>query len=133
LNAVLSMPAATPFADSLDGSAVSRAVRRHDDNERFRRHFAALTGLETRAASIESLPTEFLSRTLPSPATLLQRYGSALAARTCNALARYEPGRDEVQFTFRRLLELRGFGLFSLIDLLEAMAKTAEPPPTTPP
>ncbi len=100
----------------------ARATRRRDDTQRFIERFAAVTGLRAQSASIEGLPRDFLLRTVPTPKELLDRYGSLLEARTYNALCRYEPGRQDQPWTFARLLEIRGFGVLSLIDLLEVMA-----------
>jgi len=38
-------------------------------------------------------------------------------------MRRYEPGRPQEPWTFGRLLDIRGFGAFSLLDLLEVMAE----------
>jgi hypothetical protein len=100
----------------------TRATRRRDDTQRFIDRFASVTGLRAQSASIEGLPREFLARTVPAPKDLLDRHGSLLEARTYNALCRYEPGRQDLPWTYGRLLEIRGFGVFSLIDLLEVMA-----------
>jgi hypothetical protein len=126
------MPAAKPVPNSQPASASARALRRQDDDQRFCQRFAALAAMQARSASIEGLPPEFLARSVAPPPVLLQRHGAALAARTYNALSRYEPRPQEPPFTFRRLLDLRGFGLFSLLDLLEAMGQ-APGPPTSPP
>jgi hypothetical protein len=100
-----------------------RAIRRRDDTARFLERFAVLTGIASPAATIEALPREFLARTVPPPTALLERFGYELAPRTHNALCRYEPGRLDEPWTFGRLLQIRGFGVFSLLDLLEVMAK----------
>jgi len=60
-----------------------------------------------------------------SPDILVRRYGDEVEPRTHNALCRFEPGRREDRWTYRRLLEIRGFGVFSLLDLLEIKAKHA--------
>jgi hypothetical protein len=96
-------------------------VRRRDDAQRFIQRFGELTGLQAQSASIEGLPRQFLARQVPAPKELLDRHGPDLEARTYNALCRYEPGRADQPWTFGRLLEIRGFGVFSLIDLLEVM------------
>jgi hypothetical protein len=111
--------------------AAVRATRRHDDTQRFIERFAAVTGLRAQSASIEGLPREFLARTVPAPKQLLDRHGSLLEARTYNALCRYEPGRQDLPWTYGRLLEIRGFGVFSLIDLLEVMARATHAASTT--
>jgi hypothetical protein len=104
-------------------AAAPRALRRRDDTVRFLERFAALTGLAAPSASVEALPREFLARNVPPPTTLLERFAFELAPRTHNALCRYEPGRAEEPWTYGRLLQIRGFGVFSLLDLLEVMAK----------
>jgi hypothetical protein len=60
---------------------------------------------------------------VPAPDLLVEQYGYELEPRTHNALCRYEPGRQPDRWTFGRLLEIRGFGVFSLLDLLEILAK----------
>ena len=112
-------------ADKTPSEAPPRAARRREDATRFIERFAALTGLQALSASVETLPREFLARTVPPPNQLLDRFGYQLAPRTHNALCRYEPGRPEEPWTYGRLLEIRGFGMFSLLDLLEVMAKNA--------
>jgi hypothetical protein len=101
-----------------------RTVRRRDDAARFIERFEALTGFRVNSTSVEGLPREFLARTVPAPDLLVRQYGYELEPRTHNALCRYEPGRrPEDRWTYGRLLEIRGFGVFSLLDLLEVMAK----------
>jgi len=75
------------------------------------------------SASIEGLPREFLATAVSPPNFLVEQYGYELEPRTRNALCRYEPGRHNEPWNFGRLLEIRGFGLFSLLDLLEVLAK----------
>jgi len=99
-----------------------RAARRHDDIVRFIGRFEALTGIRMHSASIEGLPREFLARKVLPPNVLIEQFGYELEPRTHNALCRYEPGRPGEPWTFGRLLEIRGFGAFSLLDLLEVMA-----------
>jgi hypothetical protein len=107
-----------------EGHAPSpRATRRHSDIVRFIERFEALTGIRVQSASAEGLPREFLARAAPPPDVLIERYGYELEPRTHNALRRYEPGREREPWTFGRLLEIRGFGAFSLLDLLEVMAE----------
>ena len=101
----------------------ARAVRRQDDTARFIERFAALTGFHVHSTSVEGLPREFLARAVPTPDVLVQEYGYELEPRTHNALCRYEPGRQPDRWTYGRLLEIRGFGVFSLLDLLEVLAK----------
>jgi hypothetical protein len=100
-----------------------RTLRRHDDTARFIERFEALTGFRVHSTSREGLPREFLARTLPAPDVLVGQYGYELEPRTHNALCRYEPGRQADRWTYGRLLEIRGFGVFSLLDLLEVLAK----------
>jgi hypothetical protein len=97
--------------------------RRRDDTARFVERFEALTGHRVNSTSAEGLPREFLARVVQTPDTLVEQYGYELEPRTHNALCRYEPGRHADHWTFGRLLEIRGFGVFSLLDLLEVLAK----------
>jgi hypothetical protein len=103
--------------------ASPRAERRRGDAARFIERFAALTGYQVRSTNPEGLPREFLARPIPPPNTLVDQYGFELEPRTQNALCRFEPGRDPDHWTFGRLLKTRGFGIFSLLDLLEVLAK----------
>jgi hypothetical protein len=103
--------------------ASARTLRRQDDTARFIERFEALTGFRVHSTSLEGLPREFLARTVPAPDVLVGQYGYELEPRTHNALCRYEPGRQSDRWTFGRLLEIRGFGVFSLLDLLEVLAK----------
>jgi hypothetical protein len=107
--------------ESVEDSA--RATRRQDDTTRFIERFEALTGFRVHSTSREGLPREFLARTVPAPDILVGQYGYEVEPRTHNALCRYEPGRPSDRWTFGRLLEIRGFGVFSLLDLLEVLAK----------
>jgi hypothetical protein len=111
------------FAGKDPSEVSARAARRQDDAARFIERFAELTGLRVRSASIEGLPREFLARIVAPPTQLIHCFGYELAPRTHNALCRYEPGRQDEPWTFGRLLEIRGFGVFSLLDLLEVLAK----------
>ena len=99
-----------------------RALRRQDDTVRFIERFEALTGFRVNSTSVEGLPREFLARPVPLPDVLVREYGYELEPRTHNALCRYEPGRQPDRWTYGRLLEIRGFGVFSLLDLLEVLA-----------
>jgi hypothetical protein len=101
----------------------ARAERRRDDAARFIERFEALTGYRVRSTSVEGLPREFLARTVPAPDALVEQYGFEFEPRTENALCRFEPGRPTDHWTFGRLLKIRGFGVFSLLDLLEVLAK----------
>jgi hypothetical protein len=109
-------------ADSDPQSSV-RALRRNDDTARFIERFEVLTGLRVHSTSIEGLPREFLARPVEPPNHLVDKFGYELEPRTHNALCRYEPGRQPDRWTYGRLLEIRGFGVFSLLDLLEILAK----------
>jgi len=99
------------------------SARRRDDTARFIERFEALTGHRVNSTSSEGLPREFLGRVVQTPDFLVEQYGYELEPRTHNALCRYEPGRHADHWTFGRLLEIRGFGVFSLLDLLEVLAK----------
>jgi len=115
------MPPASQPAATQEFSA--RAQRRRDDTARFIERFAELTGCQLRSTNAEGLPREFLARTVPPPDVLVEQYGFELEPRTQNALCRFEPGRQSEPWTFGRLLKIRGFGVFSLVDLLEVLAK----------
>jgi hypothetical protein len=103
--------------------ASARTARRQDDTARFIERFEVLTGFHVHSTSVEGLPREFLARAVPAPEVLVEEYGYELEPRTHNALCRYEPGRQPDRWTYGRLLEIRGFGVFSLLDLLEILAK----------
>jgi hypothetical protein len=105
------------------GKPPLRVSRHRVDATRFMERFAALTGLRASSDSAPSLPRDFLSRPVASPEVLLREYGDELELRTRNALCRFEPVRPHERWTFGRLLEIRGFGVFSLLDLLEVMAR----------
>ena len=107
---------------SPDGPS-ERNARRHSDSARFIERFAALTGFAVCSTSVEGLPRAFLSQTVDPPDCLVRRLGDELEPRTRNALCRFEPGRPDERWTYRRLLEIRGFGVFSLLDLLEVQAR----------
>jgi hypothetical protein len=113
-----------------------RTLRTRQDAQRFLERFAALTGLAVGSASAESLPREFLARESLPPDVLIRRYGHVLSQRTYNALCRFEPAPPAEPWTFGRLLRIRGFGLFCLLDLLEVLARQAAggeetaPPPS---
>ena len=117
-----SSPTSSSAADS-DRQTSARVLRRNDDTARFIERFAVLTGLHVHSTSIEGLPREFLARPVETPNLLVDKYGYELEPRTHNALCRYEPGRQPDRWTYGRLLEIRGFGVFSLLDLLEVQAK----------
>jgi len=117
-----SSPTSSGAADS-DPQSSARAVRRNDDTARFIERFEVLTGLRVQSTSMEGLPREFLARPVEPPNHLVDKFGYELEPRTHNALCRYEPGRQPDRWTYGRLLEIRGFGVFSLLDLLEVLAK----------
>ena len=106
-----------------DKDVARNSDRRRDDTARFIERFEALTGHRVNSTSSDGLPREFLARTVETPDVLVHQYGYELEPRTHNALCRYEPGRHTDHWTFGRLLEIRGFGVFSLLDLLEVLAK----------
>jgi hypothetical protein len=105
------------------GVIAPRSQRRHRDTERFILRFAELTGFRVHSDNVGALPLEFLARKVPSPAALMQAYSCELELRTRNALCQFDPREREDSWTFGRLLELRGFGVFSLIDLLQALTE----------
>ena len=111
----------TPSHEAPETSA--RTVRRQDDTARFIERFEVLTGFRVHSTSVEGLPREFLARAAPTPDVLVEQYGYELEPRTHNALCRYEPVHAPDRWTYGRLLEIRGFGVFSLLDLLEILAK----------
>jgi hypothetical protein len=88
--------------------------------ERFRR----LTGLSPSSPTVSGLPRAFLDQVAPAPDTLIRRL-VGLERRTENALRRFLASRAPRAgpWTFRRLLEIRGFGLGALLDVLEALAE----------
>jgi hypothetical protein len=101
-----------------------RIDRRLDDVSRFVTRFRELTGFSVNSTSVESLPREFLAKPAPRPEDLVHRFAYELEPRTRNTLQRYEPSRwPNAPWTFGRLLEIRGFGVFSLLDVLEIIAK----------
>jgi hypothetical protein len=103
----------------------ARSGRRHADDEKFCKRFALLTGMRAKSAGIEGLPRAFLQRQVFAPDTLLQRYGRELETRTRNALHRHEPGPAAIPWTYGRLLQIRGFGVFSLLDVMEVLHRHA--------
>jgi len=91
------------------------------------RRFEALTGIRLRKAAVASIPRPFLGRPIDAPEDLARRYCYELQPRTYNALLRHGNGTRQA-WTFGRLLEIRGFGLYSLLDLLEVLARHPEDP-----
>jgi hypothetical protein len=101
---------------------IKRREQRAQDTARFVEAFFALTGFRTVAAYREFLPPEFLAQSTPSPGELAARFGSRLHTRTSNALRQQDPGPAHGEgWTYGRLLELRGFGVFCLIDVMQAL------------
>jgi hypothetical protein len=108
-----------------NSAPLSRTDRRNQDRTRFIDAFEALTGFRPTSACPEALPNSFLDRTAPTPAELLSRVGDRLEPRTQNALRRQVAGLvDMGPWTYRRLLYVRGFGLFCLIDVMKALAES---------
>jgi hypothetical protein len=103
----------------------SRSERRQRDNARFADAFFALSGFRPVSACREALPRDFLCRSIPAPAVLVAHIGHRLQPRTRNALERQvsnaKAGGD---WTYERLIGLRGFGMFCLIDLMRALQGT---------
>jgi hypothetical protein len=88
---------------------------------------ASLTGLQLHSANVESLPRELLGREVPDPDVLVRAYRDELEPRTHNALCQRSPGRPGEAWTVGRLLQIRGFGVHSLLDLLAVLARHAGP------
>ena len=109
------MSTASHSADAHHGA---RRIRSREDAARFVEQFVALTGIRVVSVSSEGLPRAFLARAVPAPDRLVSEYGDELRARTRNALCRFDPGAGADRWTIRRLLQLRGFGIFSLLDLI---------------
>ena len=115
-------------SESMSSSSSSpRASRRRQDTQRFIEQFATLTGYLVHSDSVMALPREFLNHSVPSPDHLLEEIGHELALRTRNALCRFEPNPKNDRWTFERLLGIRGFGVLSLLDLLEVLSKHGIP------
>jgi hypothetical protein len=119
------MPGESQTKAETEASLDPRTARRRDDTARFIDRFFVLTGFRVNSTSVEGLPREFLARTVASPDVLVRMFGYELEPRTYNALCRFEPGRPGERWTYGRLLQIRGFGVFSLLDLLEILAKHA--------
>jgi hypothetical protein len=106
-------------------ASISRTDRRNQDRARFIETFEALTGFRPTSACPEALPNSFLDRAAPTPSELLSRVGNQLEPRTQNALRRQIAGLVDLgPWTFRRLLYVRGFGLFCLIDVMQALVNS---------
>jgi hypothetical protein len=101
---------------------IKRREQRAKDNARFAEAFFALTGFRPAAAYKEFLPPDFLARSIPSPGELIERFGDRLQVRSSNALRQHDPDPAHRQnWTFGSLLELRGFGMFCLLDVMQAL------------
>jgi len=102
--------------------AIERREKRARDTARFADAFFALTGFRPVAAYREFLPPELLAQSIPSPAELASRFGERLHTRTANALRQQDPGPAHREgWTYGRLLELRGFGVFCLLDVMQVL------------
>jgi hypothetical protein len=116
--------AQSPLIESL---CVRPIAEHRDSGVHFVRRFEALTGIRVHKAAVAALPRAFLGRLVETPDELAQRYCYELQPRTYNALRRHgESSRQS--WTLGRLLEIRGFGLYSLLDLLEVLAKHSRIP-----
>jgi hypothetical protein len=103
-------------------SSAQRREKRAQDTARFAETFFALTGFRPAGAYREYLPPEFLARSIPSPSELAARFGNRLHTRTSNALRQQNPSPADLEgWTFDRLLKLRGFGMFCLLDVMQAL------------
>ena len=119
---------------------IKRREQRAKDNARFAEAVFALTGFRPAAAYKEVLPPDLLARSIPSPSELVAQFGDRLQVRSSNALRQHDPDPAHRQnWTFGSLLELRGFGMFCLLDVMQALhgsgfALAAEPSarPATP-
>jgi hypothetical protein len=111
----------------IDSLCVRPAAEPRLNAPHFVSRFEALTGLRVRKAAVGALPRAFLGWSVEPPEKLAQRYCYELQPRTYNALLRYGSSSRQ-PWTFGRLLELRGFGLYSLLDLLEVMARHSSAP-----
>jgi hypothetical protein len=113
-------------------NASKRREQRALDNARFIEAFFGLTGFRPTAAYREFLPPDFLARATPSPAELVERFGDRLHTRTSNALRQLDPGPAHREgWTYGSLLDLRGFGMFCLLDVMQALqGSNVQPDPT---
>jgi hypothetical protein len=108
--------------------ASERREQRARDTARFAETFFALTGFRPVAAYREFLPPDFLARPIPSPSELVARFGDRLHRRTSNALRQQDPGpAHRESWTYDSLLELRGFGMFCLLDVMQALHESGLP------
>ncbi|HJX54239.1 MAG TPA: hypothetical protein VJ801_15845 [Polyangia bacterium] len=114
--------------------ASKRREQRARDTARFAEAFFALTGFRPVSAYKEFLPPDLLARPIPSPGELVARFGDRLHTRTSNALRQQDPGPDHRKsWTHGSLLELRGFGLFCLLDVMQALHESGFAPDPVPP
>jgi hypothetical protein len=114
--------------------ANKRREQRELDNARFIEAFFALTGFRPAAAYREFLPPDFLARSTPSPSELVERFGDRLGTRTSNALRQQDPGPAFREgWTYGSLLDLRGFGIFCLLDVMQALHGSDVRPDPAPP
>lgn len=111
--------AQSPLIESL---CVRPIADRRLTGEHFVRRFEALTGVRVHKAAVAAIPRVFLGRPVDTPDELAERFRYELQPRTYNALRRHGSASRQ-PWTFGRLLEIRGFGLYSLLDLLEVLAK----------
>lgn len=114
-------------------SRTARRSARRDRAQRLADRLASLTGLRVRSAKADSLPRELLESCVPAPEVLLRELRDELEPRTHNALCQHEPGHPDEVWTVRRLLDIRGFGLHSLLDLLDVLASHGPGRPRQPP
>lgn len=111
-----------------------RREQREKDSARFAEAFLALTGFRPIAPYREFLPPDFLARTIPSPSELVERFGDRLNTRTSNALRQYDPSPAHGEsWTYGRLLDLRGFGMFCLLEVMQALHESGSAPCSAPP
>jgi hypothetical protein len=102
--------------------ANKRREQRERDNARFAEAFFSLTGFRPVAPYREFLPPDLLARSIPSPDELVVRFGDRLHTRTSNALRQQDPNpADRKNWTYGSLLDLRGFGMFCLLDVMQAL------------
>ena len=114
-------------------NTIKRREQRARDTARFVEAFFALTGLRPAAAYREYLPQDFLARSIPSPGELVARFDDRLHTRTRNALRQQDPGPLHCEsWTYGSLLELRGFGMFCLLDVMQALHESGFPLDPTP-
>ena len=107
---------------------IKRREQRARNTARFAEAFFALTGFRPVAAYREFLPRDFLARWIPSPGELVARFGDRLHRRTSNALRQQDPGSPHREvWTYGSLLELRGFGVFCLLDVMQALHESGFP------